>query len=131
MGKNKVKFYASKMRKNPTKAEGYFWMMVKARSFLGYRFNRQFLFGYKDISNKQRFFIADFYCHELQLIAEIDGEYHEAKEQKIYDEIRTETLESMGLHLIRFTNHDVLNNWDSVADRLAAFMDELRENVAK
>ncbi len=109
-----VKKYAKYMRENPTLAESKFWDKVSKRKFLGLRFNRQKVFNYVEQDGGMRFYIVDFYCHELKLIIEIDGAYHDNPSQIELDELRTETLKSMGLKLIRLKNDDVLNNWDGV-----------------
>ena len=109
-----VKKYAKYMRENPTLAESKFWDKVSKRKFLGLRFNRQKVFNYVEQDGVMRFYIVDFYCHELKLIIEIDGAYHDNPSQIELDELRTETLKSMGLKLIRLKNDDVLNNWDGV-----------------
>ena len=54
-------------------------------------------------------FIADFYCHKLKLIIEVDGGIHKTIEQKEYDLGRTQELERFGLKVIRFTNHQIEN----------------------
>ena len=109
-----VKKYAKYMRENPTLAESKFWDKVSKRKFLGLRFNRQKVFNYVEQDGVMRFYIVDFYCHELKLIVEIDGAYHDNPSQIELDEFRTEILNSMGLKLIRLKNDDVLNNWERV-----------------
>jgi very-short-patch-repair endonuclease len=52
-------------------------------------------------------FIADFYCHELKLIIEIDGEIHNTQKEK--DEARSFELQNLGIKIIRFTNEEVIN----------------------
>ena len=63
-------------------------------------------------------FIVDFYCHPLKLVIEVDGEIHDQKSTKEYDENRTIELEKFGLQVIRFKNKDVLENLDSVVDQI-------------
>ena len=53
-------------------------------------------------SCRTRQFIVDFYCHEIKLVIEADGEIHREKERQKYDTIRTEFLESLGLTVLRF-----------------------------
>ena len=54
-------------------------------------------------------YIADFSIPLLNLIVEIDGEYHDAKDQTEKDEKRTEYLKSKGYSVLRIRNEDVLN----------------------
>ena len=53
-------------------------------------------------------FIADFYCHKLKLVIEIDGgihkEKHQKKHQAEYDIGRTVELEKFGIKVLRFEN---------------------------
>lgn len=95
-----LKKRSQEMRKNPTKAEALFWKDILPKSRLGqFRWNRQ-----KPLLQ----FIVDFYCAELKLIIEIDGEIHQS--QKEYDLSRDEVLKSHNLQTVRFTNVDILNN---------------------
>lgn len=55
-------------------------------------------------------FIADFYCHQLKLVIEIDGGIHQSADQKEYDIGREAELEHWGIKVIRFTNGEVENN---------------------
>jgi very-short-patch-repair endonuclease len=99
---------ARENRKNPTAAEIKMWNEVlRMRQFVHYKFLRQ-----KPIAN----FIVDFYCSELQLVIEIDGDTHGAT--ITYDHDRTKLLNARGLTVIRYTNEDVLKNIAGVYDDL-------------
>jgi very-short-patch-repair endonuclease len=106
---------ARENRKNPTKAESEIWHKVlRMRQFAEYKFLRQ-----KPIDN----YIVDFYCSELQLVIEIDGDSHaEAVE---YDAVRTNILESLDLTVVRYTNEDVLRNIEGVYDDLCQRLEKL------
>jgi very-short-patch-repair endonuclease len=98
---------AREMRKNPTTAEkklwyGYLWS-----------FKRRVL-TQRPIDN----FSVDFYCAELKLPIEIDGETHFTEESKAYDEARTKALEGYGLRVMRFNNRDVLDNFAAVSQAI-------------
>lgn len=100
---------ARENRKNPTKAESKIWHEVlRMRQFVDFKFLRQ-----KPIDN----YIVDFYCSELRLVIEIDGDSH--AETVEYDAVRTSILESLGLHVVRFTNDDVLRNIEAVYEELS------------
>ena len=96
---------AKQNRKNPTLAEKEFWNKLLSNQKTGFRFKQQ-----KPISN----FILDFYCSELLLGIEIDGEYHEENYQKQSDEIRTEELNKIYIEIIRYKNKDVLNHLEYI-----------------
>ncbi len=86
------------MRANPTKAEEVMWQLLKNDS-LGVSFKRQCVI---------LDFIADFFAPALNLIIEVDGEYHNEEEQMILDEARTHRLKNKGYNILRFTNDEVL-----------------------
>jgi cyclase len=69
---------ADGLRKNPTEEEKILWERLKAKK-LGVKFRRQ-----HPIWN----YIADFYCHELKLVIEVDGSIHDVKEIRDNDAIR-------------------------------------------
>ena len=96
---------ADSSRKNMTDAEKVLWQNLKGKQVLGLRFRRQHPIGQ---------FIVDFYCHKTKLIIEVDGEIHQNILNKEYDDERTYELNLLGLHVIRFTNSQVLNQTKSV-----------------
>ncbi len=98
----KLKEYARHLRKNSTLTEIIIWKLLKNRSF-GVQFHRQV---------PLLEFIVDFYCHELQLAIEVDGDSHEYKYE--YDISRQGILESKGLTFLRFTDFEVKKDLFSV-----------------
>ena len=95
---------ARNMREHPTEIERLMWSLLSANKF-GVNFRRQHIIGD---------YIVDFDCLSKGLIIEVDGEYHNADEQKEIDAIRTQWLEKQGFTVIRFTNEQVTNNMDYV-----------------
>ena len=93
--------FARSLRKHSTKAEGLLWECLRNRQLNGWKFRRQ-----HPIKN----YIVDFYCHELKLVVEIDGEIHDIPENKEYDALRTKSFTEVGMGVIRFTNNEVLND---------------------
>jgi very-short-patch-repair endonuclease len=91
------------LRNNATDAEKRLWYFLKDKQLQGRKFTRQHGIGK---------YIVDFYCPGEQLIIELDGEFH--KEQIEYDNARTKYLESLGKHVMRFSNMDVLFETDKV-----------------
>lgn len=63
-------------------------------------------------------FIVDFYVPKYKLVIEIDGDSHYEDWEKEYDEERTDVLEWYWLQVIRFTNTDVTNDFDSVCEEI-------------
>lgn len=114
---------ARNLRKRQTEAEKAFWELVRNRKFLNLKFHRQFPIEF-EWNDQKRFFIADFYCHELRLIVEIDGGIHEL--QKDYDKIRTLILNTMNLGIVRFSNEDVLSETGKVIRKLEGLVETLK-----
>lgn len=100
-----------KNRINPTKSEEKIWREVLIKRKTGYKFLRQ-----KPINR----FILDFYCSELNLAIEIDGDSHNKK--KGYDEARDLFLSQIGIKTMRFTNDEVLNEIDEVRKKIMNFI---------
>ena len=107
---------ARELRKNPTKAEEFLWQQLR-KNQMGRRFRRQ---------HPTWLYVVDFYCHPLRLVIEIDGGIHEEAEQQIIDKEKTENLESLGLHIIRFSNEQVLFDIDNTLSTIADKMTELK-----
>ena len=102
---------AKHLRKNMTAAEKKLW----------YGYLRTFKFRVL----RQRpiaFFIVDFYCAALKLVIEVDGDSHFTEVGKAYDAERTRILEGYGLKVIRFTNDEVLNNFEGVCKRIESLI---------
>lgn len=96
---------AHALRSNMTSAELVLWKKLKDRRIFKVRFRRQ---------HPVDIFVLDFYCHELKLAIEVDGEIHYKSETLEYDKGRTHDLEKLGIKLIRFTNEQIFNNLDEV-----------------
>ncbi len=105
---------ARENRKNPTPAETVLWQKVlRHQQFEHHKFHRQ-----KPIGS----FIVDFYCPELHLVIEVDGDSH--AQQVDYDRRRTQFLNGLGLRVLRYTNADILQNLAGVFDDLTILISE-------
>ena len=107
---------ADRMRKNPTEVEKILWKHIKKFRSEGYVFRRQ---------HPIDFYIADFYCHRLKLVIEVDGEIHETEKTREHDDGRTGHLEHFGIKVIRFTNEEVINNNEFVIEQIKGYINEL------
>jgi very-short-patch-repair endonuclease len=107
---------AKSLRKNETKEEKILWEKLRNNQLKGYKFRRQ---------HPISLFIADFYCHQLKLIIEVDGEYHNAPEQLEKDDERTQTLQDNGMKIIRITNHEIETNISKVITEISLIIDEI------
>jgi very-short-patch-repair endonuclease len=99
------------MRHNPTLAEAKLWDYLGK---LPFRVRRQC---------PLKGFILEFYIHKFKLVIEVDGEIHDTPEAQLYDAERTKVLEGIGLRVVRFKNHEVLEDFENVC----AELDELLE----
>ena len=107
---------AKQLRINMTDAEIILWEYLKTKP-LGYKFRRQ---------HPIQQFIADFYCHALQLIIEADGEIHQKIENEIADEERDKALISSGIRIIRFNNKQIFNSMETVVDTITSIMHSIQ-----
>ena len=98
------------LRRNQTEAEKIFWSHVRNRQFCGVRFFRQYSIGS---------YILDFYCPKLKLAIELDGGQHTLDENRDYDVARSEYLKTYGVEVMRFWNHEVLQNINGVLASMA------------
>jgi very-short-patch-repair endonuclease len=94
---------ARKLRREPSEAERRLWQALRQRQLAGYRFRRQHPLGR---------YVLDFVCLEARLVIEVDGGQH--SEQQTYDQARTAWLAAQGFRVLRFWNHEVLNNLEAV-----------------
>jgi len=90
---------AKRMRKEMMPAEAIVWNAVRGNKLDGLHFRRQQVIDG---------FIADFYCHTVGLVVEIDGTIHETRSAE--DRQRSLAFAIRGLRTIRFTNARILND---------------------
>jgi very-short-patch-repair endonuclease len=102
---------ARHLRKNMTDAEQALWQQLRFRQVLGYKFRRQHPIGP---------YICDFVCLEKMLVIEVDGGQH--LERKQYDNQRDNFLELYGFIVLRFWNHEVLLQRDSVLEAIYRYL---------
>ena len=107
------------LRNNMTYCEKIVWLHLRKRQ-LGYRFLRQYSVDH---------FVIDFYCPELKLAVELDGNVHEIPEQKDYDRARQKYLEKFGIKFIRITNEEFLGNPNKAFSRIEKLIKELSAYV--
>jgi very-short-patch-repair endonuclease len=99
---------ARQMRKNPTLAERKLW--YEYLRHLPIRVMRQ-----RPIDR----FIVDFYCAREKIAIEVDGAQHYTDKGLAYDEERSAILAGYEIQVIRFTNHEVMNDFDGVCQQIA------------
>ena len=104
---NSLEEQALRMRRAPTSAEDRLWQELRGGRLDGLRFRRQHAVGR---------FILDFYCVKAGLVVEVDGPIHD--KQREQDQEREAYLEARGLRILRFSNHEVLENTQAVIDAI-------------
>ena len=93
------------LRKKMTKAEIFLWSKLKVKQFHDLKFRRQY-----GINN----YTVDFYCPELKLAIEINGDVHGYNSRIVYDKQRQNDIEALRIKVLRYTNNDVLKNINGV-----------------
>ncbi len=105
--KELTKNYVKELRQNSTDAEKHLWYYLRAKRLKGYKFRRQHLvYPY----------VVDFVCLAKMLIVELDGGQH--AEQCAYDEKRALFLQAHGYSILRFWNHEVLQETEVVLNEI-------------
>ena len=91
------------LRRNMTKEEKHLWYDFLKK--LPQTIHRQ-----KVIGN----YIVDFYCAEANLVIELDGSQHRTRQGMQDDFLRDEYLNRLGITVVRYSNLDILENFDGV-----------------
>lgn len=86
----------------------------------GYDFHRQ-----KPLDK----YIADFFCHELMLVIEIDGITHELEHVKINDKEKQRRLEALGITVMRIPDAEVFTNLPYVLNLIERYIDEFESEM--
>jgi very-short-patch-repair endonuclease len=105
VGSKRLTSIARKLRANQTEAEERLWYYLRARRLEGEKFVRQFQIDR---------YVADFACRTARLAVELDGGQHDAER----DAARSGIVETYGYRVLRFWNHDVLGDTDSVLEAI-------------
>ena len=108
----RLKPEARRIRHQPTAAESILWASLRNRKLGGFRFRRQHAIGR---------FIVDFYCSDLKLVVEVDGQIHKGRRDE--DEARDNFLRERGLSVLRFSNDRVEGALDEALAEIAEIRD--------
>ena len=87
-------------------AERLLWEKIRMKQ-LGVKFRRQYSVGR---------YILDFYCRELRLAIELDGDSHLINDAPVQDKVRQEYLEACGIRILRFNNSEIYENLEGVLE---------------
>lgn len=105
------KMNARRLRNDATDAERKLWYHLERIPLHGTHFRRQVPIGP---------YFADFACHPLGLVIELDGAQHAEDHARRHDERRTQYLQREGYRVLRFWNHEVMQEIDAVLDTIFA-----------
>lgn len=121
MARNKIIPYrpdlkekARKLRKESTYSEVLLWQEIKNKQ-LGYQFHRQV---------RILDYIVDFYCHELMLVIEVDGQCHDSDLAKRYDAARQSRLVARGIKFLRFDDTRMKGDISKVVEEIRRWIDD-------
>ncbi|HSX25190.1 MAG TPA: endonuclease domain-containing protein [Candidatus Andersenbacteria bacterium] len=98
------------LRKTSPEPENRLWYYIRNKNIKNTKFRRQYAIGP---------YITDFYCVELKLVIEIDGDSHFTDEAQAYDKERTEYFNECEIRVLRFTNTEVMKNINEVLERIS------------
>ena len=115
-----LKSLARVLRANMKLSEVLLWNELKQKKMMGFDFDRQ-----RPIDR----YIVDFYCKELFLAIEIDGESHEGIVASRKDFIRQTRLESLGVRFLRFDDIEVKCCMDEVVARIQEWIEAHRDDI--
>ncbi len=110
----KLREFARQLRNNSTLSEVLLWKQIKGKA-LGVEFKRQV---------PMLEYIVDFYCQEIGLAIEVDGNIHDFR--YLEDAQRQQEIEKYGVIFIRFSNEEIKNNMFSVILSLESKIEELK-----
>jgi very-short-patch-repair endonuclease len=116
--------YAREQRKFATQEERKMWELLRDRKLMNYKFSRQYPIVISATNGKRIFYIADFFCHTLRLIIEIDGPIHET--QKSYDQARDKILNDLGYNILRLKNEQINEKIGNVLKILSEFIIKIK-----
>jgi very-short-patch-repair endonuclease len=103
------------LRKKATDTERTLWRHLRNRNFGGCKFRRQHPLGC---------YILDFYSPAAKLAIELDGGGHNYRFGHIRDQRRSNILAEQGVTVLRFWNHQVRNELDSVLKAICFALEE-------
>jgi very-short-patch-repair endonuclease len=109
------------LRRNQTQGEAALWQLLRDRQLCNLKFRRQHAIGP---------YFADFYCHEAQLVVELDGPRHAGRAAR--DGIRDRFMRKQGLEIVRIPSGEFLAFPERALERIARMaLPRLKENTGE
>ena len=110
-----IKEIRDSLKGNPTEAEKVIWRFLKNKQ-IGFKIRRQHIIDD---------YIVDFVCLNKDVVIEIDGKVH--VNQKEYDDMRSARLNELSFKVIRFTNEEVFENPEKVANQIKLILESIQD----
>ena len=114
--------FVRQLRRDQTDAEKLLWYSLRSRQLCGLKFRRQYPLGP---------YVLDFYCHTYRLCIELDGGQHYESTGIQHDAQRQAFLTSHGIHTLRFSNREVLQNLEGVLLQVAEAIRTLTPTLSR
>ena len=67
-------------------------------------------------------YIVDFYCAKYKFVIEIDGTQHYMNDYPEKDKQRDKFLNMLGITVLRYSNYDINNSFESVCEDILNHM---------
>jgi very-short-patch-repair endonuclease len=115
-----LKELARKLRNDSTLGEILLWNYLKGKQMMGYDFHRQ-----KPLLK----YIADFFCSELNLVIEIDGDSHQNEIQQLKDEAKEYDLSKYNITVLRFFESEVRRDIDNVLRTIQFYIEDFESKL--
>ncbi|AXQ28405.1 endonuclease domain-containing protein [Solimonas sp. K1W22B-7] len=115
----KLRTYAKDLRAHQTEAEQRLWYHLRANRFFGIKFKRQV---------PQGPYIADFISLEHRLVIELDGGQH--NDNEAYDNQRDQWFVAEGFTVLRFWNHEVMQQTEAVLEQIRLTAERATETLS-
>jgi len=109
LNRKEQKTLRQSLRNTATTSEKLLWSKLRARKLGGFKFRRQC-----GIAK----YVVDFYCPELNLAIEVDGDVHGEDLQKLKDKKKEKYITNLGIRVMRFTNGEITTSIDGVLERI-------------
>ena len=103
---------ARNLRNHLTTAEQILWEELRGKQ-VGVKFRRQ---------HPILKYIVDFYCYQLKIVIEVDGDSHDGHIRQLEDYERDSNLRMLEYHVIRFSNDQVINHTVDVMSIITTFV---------
>lgn len=97
------------LRNSMPNAEKILWERLRRRQIKNKRFLRQYSVGK---------YVIDFYCPEIKLAIEADGDTHNSSEEIEYDKYRQSEIEVFGIKFLRIKNDEIFGNIEMVLKKI-------------